>query len=280
MIAATTSGLTSTAVTCQPWPANWTASGRPILPAPTTATGRPCRARRSTGDAAAASPWVHGLTRRARSSRRAGWRRGEGRATMRHSAASLEGRSDRSTGRRSAAAVEEGVGDGDGPQAVLAVDVRPARRSRTTRTNASSSARSGSTFGDRDLGDVAGEGRWRSRRSCCGCSTSDAGEGQPLGQVVELEHPLLADDRRAGAAWPGSASRRRACPVAPDGKWSSPKSRSSWVGVDPLGGLGVDARPAARRRSSDRMSTSCVREVDGHADVADAGRERARPGGS
>ena len=58
-----------------------------------------------------------------------------------------------------------------------------------------------------------------------------------------------------------------------------PEQQVLVVGVDPLGQSRRRRGSAARRRSSDRMSTSWVREVDGHADVADPGRERARRGG-
>src|SRR5688572_23038749 len=53
LIASTTAWLTSTAVTPQPCPANWAASGNPILPAPT----------RATDPTVPGSP-VHGCTRR------------------------------------------------------------------------------------------------------------------------------------------------------------------------------------------------------------------------
>ena len=63
-------------------------------------------------------------------------------------------------------------------------------------------------------------------------------------------------------------------PVAPDGKWSSPNSRSSWSAWIRWASLGVDARrPLA---GDPRQDVDVVRrEVDGHADVADPGRERA-----
>ncbi len=56
-----------------------------------------------------------------------------------------------------------------------------------------------------------------------------------------------------------------------------PEEQVLVIGVDPLGGLGVDPRrPLAGDPGQDVDVVG--REVDGHADVADPGRERARRG--
>ncbi len=61
LIASTTAGLTSTAMTLQPCVANWAASGRPILPAPTTATVPAVPSSPVHGETLRAGAWVHGL---------------------------------------------------------------------------------------------------------------------------------------------------------------------------------------------------------------------------
>ena len=61
-MAATTAGLTSTAITSQPWPANWAHSGSPILPAPTTATTPVVPGSPVHGWTRRAVPWAQGAT--------------------------------------------------------------------------------------------------------------------------------------------------------------------------------------------------------------------------
>ena len=139
--------------------ANWAASGRPILPAPTTATV----------PAVPGSP-THGATRRAgrgcrvdrqldRAAEHA--RRPDGRASMddRHATASRAASVTARSRRRSAAAPRAARWRWRPPTG------RPRRRpsgrppSRTTPRNASISAASGSAGRDRELGDVALERR-------------------------------------------------------------------------------------------------------------------------
>ena len=211
LIAATTASLTSTAMTVQPWEANCAASGRPILPAPDDGdrAGRPRlagprrdvpgRARGGTGSAGSVI------------------------VPAEEAGASSSGRvADASSGRDPRRRSRPGPPAWPRPRPAGApVAIARAHRpsspsttgrppSRATARNASSSAASGSPAGDVDARRRRPRTSSRSRRSACGLPTSALRERQPLGQVVELEHPLLADDRRAGAAWPGSASSRRA----------------------------------------------------------------------
>ena len=64
--------------------------------------------------------------------------------------------------------------------------------------------------------------------------------------------------------------------MAPDGKCMSPKSEVLVAGMDSLGRLGVDADGPLAGDPGQHVDVVGA-EVDRHADVADAGRERARP---
>ena len=140
--------------------------------------------------------------------------------------------------------------------------------------NASSSAPERLGVRDRQLGDLAGE--------CRGVSADHlrvadvrSGERQPLGQVVELEHALLPDHDQL-------ASLRRGQPVdvehpgRPGREVEQPEEQVLVIGVLALGELGEHA---GRSLAGDpRQDVDVVGgEVDGHADVADPGRERAGP---
>ena len=104
-----------------------------------------------------AAPWVQGLTGGLiEPPRKLTTRRGAG--DDGHSAASLEGRSERSIGAALGGGGQQGVGDGDGPEAVLAVDVRPLARSQDAHEFVELGAQRLDVL-DRDLGHVAGEGR-------------------------------------------------------------------------------------------------------------------------
>ena len=176
----------------------------------------------------------------------------EGRRTIAHAVDARHGPGARRAspvGRR----LEQRVRDADRPSAVLAVHVRAARRCGRSRTNASSWALSGSWVSTSISSDVAGE-----RRRVAGdqlrVGEVRPGERQALGEVVELEHALLADHRRAGAAWPASASSRRASRTRPTGsgggRTAGPRARRACAGRAPR------RRASAARR---RPSSACRR---------------------
>ena len=259
-------------MTVQPWDANWAASGRPILPAPTTATvpavpglagPRPDGRGRlvaCTGSAAAGSTPPSRLRGPTAGGRSVTWparRRRRG-----------------STGRTVRGRLEQRVGDAHGPRPVLAVDDRRAARRGRRPTNASSSAASGSRVVDVEVDDVARERRGVAGDQRAARRGRRRGERQALGQVVELEHALLADDAQLAALGGRQpvdvehARRARREVQQPEQQVLVRLRGSRWAS------LGVDAhRPLAR---DPRQDVGVMRgEVDRHADVADPGRERA-----
>ena len=176
----------STAITAQPWEANWAARGRPILPAPMTATV----------PAVPVSP-VHGRTRRAGS-----WRQALAGTVIEppsseavETAVTIGLTGHQLHGSAFARCGQERVGEDDSPAPVGRIHDRPA----TVAHDVDERLELGDerlTRRDAELDDVAFES---------GCIAPDeprrrgvrrAGEGQALGQVVELEHALLAEHRQ------------------------------------------------------------------------------------
>ena len=182
----------------------------------------------------------------------------DGRVTIVMRARTSRTASDRSTGRAVArpASSSDG-GDRDGPQAVLGVDDRRDRRRGRRARNASSSAASGSARRDRQLDDLALERRRVAADQARVRRVGRPGERQALGQVVELEHALLADDDELAAL-----GRRQPVDVEHAGRARTGSGAARTAG--PRGRRGSAGRSrrrratAARRRSSDRMSTSWV----------------------
>ncbi len=147
--------------------------------------------------------------------------------------------------------------------------------SRTTVKNASSSAASGSPLASgRSTDSPSNVGAYPPIRRGFVVSVERVNVSR-WREVVELEHALLADHGQRPALGrrqpvdmehPDRARRER----------QQPEQQVLVVLVDALGGLGRDAGRALGR--DEREDVDVVRrEIDGHADVADARRERAGP---
>ena len=179
-------------------------------------------------------------------------------------------RSMRLTGRTVEAASSSAVAIAHGPRPVLAVDVRRATRADGPheRVELGLERLVGSHL---DVDDVA-----RERRGVAGDQPAarevGAGEGQALGEVVQLEHALLPDDAQLaalGGRQPVDVEHARRARR----EVQQPEQQVLVRSVLPLGQLRVDARrPLAR---DPRQHVRVVRrQVDRDADVADPGRER------
>jgi len=271
LIPETTSGLTSTAVTSQPWRGELDRQRQAHLagsddnrPPDGSRLARPGRDESRLAVNAGIDRGGDGAAQEAGDARGAG--------DDSHSALSLEGRSDRSIGRRSAAAVSRALAipTAQSPSSPGTYGRSPVRR---TRTNSSSWARRGSMLTTGISATSPGEG---------GRVTGDhqrpldigAGEREPLGQIVELEHPLLADGHEAAPLGRGEPVHIEE-PGGARREVHQPEEEVFVGGVDPLRRLGVDAYRPLAGNPGEHVDVVCA-QVHGHADVADAGRERAR----